>query len=90
MSGVTDGKTASETGQKPKKGFRLNVPTAFTILFFLTIIAVFATWFVPAGQYSKLAYDKETQAFSITSPQGEVSTVPGNQEALDKLGVDIK
>ena len=55
MSGVTDGKTASETGQKPKKGFRLNVPTAFTILFFLTIIAVFATWFVPAGQYSKLA-----------------------------------
>lgn len=89
MAVSADDEATTTVPTKPKKGFRLKVPTAFTILFFLTIIAVFATWFVPAGQYSKLSYDTETKAFSVTSPQGEVETVPGNQESLDKLGVQI-
>lgn len=40
--------------KKQKKKKKLSFPTAFTILFALTIIAVIATWFVPAGQYAKL------------------------------------
>ncbi|NMW64901.1 hypothetical protein HHJ78_04990 [Mobiluncus mulieris] len=82
--------TDTETTSKSKKRFRLQIPTAFTILFFLTIIAVIATWLVPAGQYSKLAYDQETNVFSITSPQGEVKEIPGSQEFLDKLDIKIK
>lgn len=89
MSVDTNG-TDTETTSKSKKRFRLQIPTAFTILFFLTIIAVIATWLVPAGQYSKLAYDQETNVFSITSPQGEVKEIPGSQESLDKLDIKIK
>ena len=40
--------------KRAKKKKKLSFPTAFTILFVLTIIAVIATWFVPAGQYAKL------------------------------------
>ncbi|EFM46193.1 YfcC family protein [Mobiluncus mulieris] len=90
MTVSTEDKAADESAKKSKKLFRINVPTAFTILFFLTVIAVFATWFVPAGQYSKLAYDQEAKAFSVISPQGEVKEMPGNQETLDDLGVKIK
>ena len=43
--------------KKEKKRFRLKMPGAFTILFILTIIAVLATWIVPAGAYSKLSYN---------------------------------
>ena len=34
---------------KPKKKHKLSFPTAFTILFVITILAVIATWFIPAG-----------------------------------------
>ena len=47
--------TASPKEGPPKKKRKLSFPTAFTILFALTIVAVAATWFVPAGQYAKLA-----------------------------------
>lgn len=40
--------------KEKKRKKKLSFPTAFTILFVLTIIAVIATWFVPAGQYAKL------------------------------------
>ena len=42
--------------KEKKRKKKLSFPTAFTILFVLTIIAVIATWFVPAGQYAKLQY----------------------------------
>ena len=38
----------------PKPRWKLKMPGAFTILFFLTVIAVMLTWVVPAGSYSKL------------------------------------
>ena len=44
---------------KPKKKWKLKMPGAFTILFFLTVISVFLTWFVPAGSYSKLSYSHD-------------------------------
>lgn len=75
--------------KKGKKKKKLSFPTAFTILFVLTIIAVIATWFVPAGQYAKLQYVADSNALSVTNPQGEVSTVPASQDELDQLGVKI-
>lgn len=70
--------------------FRIRVPSAFTILFFLTVIAVGATWLVPAGSYSKLAYESSSGEFQVTSPTGEVTTMPATQESLDDLGVKIE
>lgn len=72
---------------KKKRG--LYVPTAFTILFILTVLAVLATWVVPAGQYSKLAYNTEDKVFTVTEPSGKVNTVKATQDQLDKLGVSI-
>lgn len=77
----------AQAGKKRKR--KLSFPTAFTILFVLTIIAAIATWFVPAGQYAKLAYVADTGTLQITSPQGEVSDVEATQEALDEMGVNI-
>ncbi len=78
-----------ETGQ-PKKGKRkLSFPSAFTILFVVTLLAILATWVVPAGSYSKLQYDAAASTFQITAPGGEVSEVAATQDELDQLGVKI-
>ena len=81
--------TASPKEGPPKKKRKLSFPTAFTILFALTIVAVAATWFVPAGQYAKLAYNADAGTLQITSPQGAVSEEPATQETLDAIGVNI-
>lgn len=73
----------------PKKKFKLRMPGAFVILFILTIVAVIATWIVPAGAYSKLSYDQSSSQLMITGSHGEVKSVPATQEELDKLGVKI-
>ncbi|MGJ7913609.1 YfcC family protein [Neobacillus sp. LXY-1] len=73
----------------PKKKFKLRMPGAFVILFFLTIVAVIATWAIPAGSYSKLSYDSSSSKLQITDPYGKVKTIPSTQEELNKLGVKI-
>ncbi|WP_124053922.1 YfcC family protein [Arcanobacterium ihumii] len=75
------------TAKKKRRGFR--VPSAFTILFVLTIVAVAATWFVPAGQYSKLEYNAQTSQFTVTEPDGTKDKVEATQKELDRLGVKI-
>ena len=75
--------------EKTKRKKKLSFPTAFTILFVLTIIAVIATSFVPAGQYAKLQYVADSNVLTVTSPQGEISEVPATQDELDQLGVQI-
>ncbi|AYM02340.1 YfcC family protein [Levilactobacillus yiduensis] len=72
---------------KPKKKFKLRMPGAFVILFILTIVAVFATWIIPAGSYSKLSYSGSQ--LQISRPSGKTVKVPATQEQLDKLGVKI-
>lgn len=73
--------------EKPKKRFKLKMPGAFVILFILTIVAVAATWMVPAGSYSKLSYTNSS--LQVTDPHGKVTTVPSTQKELDKLGVKL-
>ena len=75
--------------KEKKRKKKLSFPTAFTILFVLTIIAVIATWFVPAGQYAKLQYVADSNVLTVTSPQGEISEIPATQDELDQLGVQI-
>lgn len=84
---VSGAEAPPETGGRKKRKF--GVPTAFTILFALTVIAVAATWLVPAGSYSKLAYDAKAGSLTITAPGGEVKKVPATQASLDDLGVKI-
>ena len=84
--------TASPKEGPPKKKRKLSFPTAFTILFALTIVAVAATWFVPAGQYAKLAYNADAGTLQITSPQGAVSEEVAcqmAQGAKDDLQADV-
>ncbi len=83
---------ARSKNQRERKGRgrrKLNFPTAFTILFALTVVAVIATWFVPAGQYAKLVYVEESNVLQVTSPQGKVTEREATQESLDDLGVNI-
>ena len=71
MSAEATAATATATVEAPpKKKKKFSVPTAFTILFVITILAVIATWFIPAGAYSKLAYLPESSEFQITEPSG--------------------
>lgn len=93
-AGAGAGANPSETSQEanapePKRKRKLSFPAAFTILFALTIVAVAATWVVPAGSYSKLAYDANASTLVITDPGGETVTMPATQESLDEIGVMI-
>ncbi len=87
--GAEDSAGASGATAPPPKKSRA-FPSAFTILFVLTIIAVALTWVVPAGSYSKLTYEQDSGQLQITQPSGDVESVPATQEELDQLGVAIK
>lgn len=67
----------------------LKMPGAFSILFFLTIISVILTHFIPAGQYAKLLYDKNVNKFEYIYPNGEKKYISATQDELDKLNIKI-
>lgn len=85
--------TETEKTAVAKKKHRFNFPGAFTILFVLTIIAVAATWVVPAGKYDKLAYDKASNTLQVTKAEAKEGdspkSLPATQESLKKLHVKI-
>ena len=68
---------------------KLNFPSAFTILFFIMILAIAATWLVPAGAYSKLSYNAEKNVLEVLDPQGKLSTLPATQASLDSIKIHI-
>ena len=63
-------------------------PTAQTVLLIIAGLVALLTWFVPAGQYDRLSYDKETQTFTISHLK-ETVTLEATQETLNKLEVKI-
>ena len=73
-----------------KKRFHLNFPSAFTILFFIMLLAIAATWVVPAGSYSKLSYNAAESVLEVTDPHGQVSQLPPTQDALNKIEINIE
>ncbi|MCJ8343724.1 MAG: YfcC family protein [Cetobacterium sp.] len=72
---------------KNKKRFEF--PTAFTVLFIVLIIATILTYVIPAGNYSKLNYNKENKNFEIINQNGNKITEPATKETLDKLNIKI-
>ncbi|QOX61946.1 YfcC family protein [Anoxybacterium hadale] len=70
-----------------KKKHGLSFPSAWLITFILLMIAAVLTYIIPAGAYSTLIYNGETEAFTITAPSGEESEVPATQETLDQYGI---
>jgi len=67
----------------------LNFPSAFTILFFIMLLAIGATWLVPAGSYSKLSYNANENILEVTDSRGDVSSLPPTQGSLDQINVYI-
>ncbi|MGN0405834.1 MAG: YfcC family protein [Bariatricus sp.] len=66
---------------------KLSFPTAITVLFIVLIFACVLTAVVPAGLYSKLKYNADSDLFEITAPDGSVTEMEPTQESLDELGV---
>jgi len=81
--------TSLKNKKAAKKKKKFEMPGAFAILFIITIVAVIATWIIPAGAYSKLSYEPAKQELKIVDPHNKVKMVPGTQEQLDKIGVKI-
>ncbi|MFR1166985.1 MAG: hypothetical protein ACLSDQ_04860 [Adlercreutzia equolifaciens] len=77
----------TEEPKREKKKRKFSFPSAFTILFIVTIIAVICT-FVPAGQYSKLLYDSEAAIGDDDADRRGVRA-DATQQTLDELGVKI-
>ena len=71
-----------------KKSF--SFPSAYTVLFIVMIFAVILTYVIPAGEYSKLTYDGDSDVFVITAPDGSVEEMEATQETLDKLHINAK
>ena len=70
-----------------KKKKKLSFPTALTVLFIVLIFAAILTAIVPAGLYSKLTYNAQSDMFEVTTPDGEIEEMEPTQESLDELGV---
>lgn len=66
----------------------LKFPTPHTILLIIAGLVALLTWFVPAGKFDTLTYDKHSKSFTYTHLE-ESKSIPANQEALNKLGVKI-
>lgn len=66
---------------------KLSFPTAITVLFIVLVFAAVLTFIVPAGLYSKLAYNPDREIFQVTDPTGTITEYPGTQETLDELSI---
>ncbi len=67
---------------KKKKRFNFRMPGAFMILFILTVVAVIATWIIPAGAYSKLSYEPSSQELKIVNPHHQVKKFLEHKRSL--------
>lgn len=72
--------------KKRKKSF----PTAFTILFIILVLSAILTKIVPAGKFSKLTFDSNTQQFIIKSPDDKIMREKASEEFLKKLNINLK
>lgn len=90
-SDTTTQKTKSGSS-KQKKRKKFSFPSAFTILFIVTILAALLTYVIPAGQYEKMIYSTDTKSLQVTYPDGKTKDFPATQKTLDDMHikVDIK
>ncbi len=67
---------------------RFSLPSAYTVLMAIVVLAAAATWVLPAGRYDTLRYDDGRQLLVATRPAGE-EPLPATQATLDRLGIGI-
>ncbi|UBM60874.1 YfcC family protein [Marinilongibacter aquaticus] len=65
----------------------MKFPKAHTVLLLITAVVALLTWFVPAGQFDRLAYDHEAELFKVSGSQSV--DLAATQQTLDSLGVKI-
>ena len=70
------------------KNNKSKFPTAQTVLLIIAGLVALLTWFVPAGQYDRLSYNKETETFTRTHLK-ETVTLVASQKTLNDLKVKI-
>jgi uncharacterized ion transporter superfamily protein YfcC len=63
-------------------------PTAQTVLLIIAGLVALLTWFLPAGQYDRLSYNKEAETFTRTHLK-ETTKLEATQKTLDELDVKI-
>lgn len=66
---------------------KITFPSAFTVLFIVLLLAASLTYYVNAGSYAKLAYDKGSDVLVETFPNGEVKELEATQATLDELKI---
>ncbi|CAM3850554.1 YfcC family protein [Parendozoicomonas haliclonae] len=71
------------------KSKSFSFPTAYTVLFVLSLIMVSLTWVINSGMYSKIRFDSITSQFHVTHPDQSVEVYPGSQGSLDELNVKL-
>lgn len=67
---------------------KIKFPSAQTILIIIAGLVALLTWFVPAGEYDKLSYNKEQKVFTRSSSAGSTE-IAATQEALTDLGIKV-
>ncbi|MTI19974.1 YfcC family protein [Fulvivirga sp. RKSG066] len=67
---------------------KFSFPTPYTVLMLVIVIAAITTWLLPAGNYSTLSYDADSEKFKIESTDG-TREIEASQEALDEMGILI-
>lgn len=72
------------TKPKKKRGF----PSAYTVLFIVLILAAVLTYVIPAGEYSTMAYNADSDVFVVTNPDGTNVEMEPTQDTLDKLHIN--
>ena len=66
---------------------QLSFPSAYSVLFIVMILAAALTFIIPAGKYSTLSYDADSNEFVVTNPDDTTESLPATQETLDKLHI---
>lgn len=64
------------------------VPSPYTVIALVILLAALATWLLPAGAYQQLSYDAESKEFTVKSTKSS-RTLPATQETLTDLGISI-
>ena len=64
------------------------VPSPYTVIAIVILLAAAATWLLPAGSYQQLTYDKDGNQFTVTG-HSENHNLPATQESLTELGISI-
>ena len=67
---------------------KFQFPSPYTVLMGAIILAAMATWILPAGNYSTLQYNADTNQLELSST-GSIQQLEATQTTLDDLGISI-